>query len=133
MLKKTVQSIIIFIASNPYLRNFIRIIFRLIKIKEDIPLKVGNDIIYVNSIDRLIAGRLWKSTYLSKFETELYKKIVKKNMTVLDMGANIGFFTILFAQLVGKDGKVFAFEPDPNNFRLLKKMLKQINITMLYA
>ena len=124
MFKKTTQSIISFLDTSPYIRRFIRIILKTVKIKIDIPLKLGKDTIYVNSINRCIAKTLWESACMSDLEPELCKKTIKKGMTVLDIGANIGFFTMLFAKLVGKEGKVFAFEPDPNNFRLLKKNIE---------
>jgi len=54
-------------------------------------------------------------------QTEFFKKNIKEGDIVLDLGAHIGYFTCLFAQLVGKSGKVFSFEPEPNNFKLLKK------------
>lgn len=53
--------------------------------------------------------------------TDLVKREIKENNIVLDLGANIGYYTLLFSKLVGDKGKVFAFEPDPENFALLKK------------
>jgi FkbM family methyltransferase len=43
---------------------------------------------------------------------------------VLDIGANIGDDTLVIARIIGSKGKVYAFEPDPENFKLLKKNVK---------
>jgi len=59
-----------------------------------------------------------------EFETEIFKKEIKKGDTVLDLGAHIGYYTLLAARLVGAKGKVFAFEPEPTNFALLKKNIE---------
>lgn len=53
--------------------------------------------------------------------TKFVKKEIKKGDMVLDLGANIGYWTCLLAELVGDKGHVYAFEPEPNNFQLLKK------------
>jgi len=51
-----------------------------------------------------------------KFLTEVVKKEIKEGGVVLDIGSHIGYFTLIFARLVGKTGKVFAFEPAPSSF-----------------
>jgi len=43
---------------------------------------------------------------------------------VVDVGANIGFTTLLFGQLVGEKGQVFAFEPNPKVFSYLQYNVK---------
>jgi FkbM family methyltransferase len=47
------------------------------------------------------------------------KQYVKPGMTVVDIGANIGFYTVLFSKIVGENGSVHAFEPDKLNFQHL--------------
>src|SRR3989344_1154319 len=49
----------------------------------------------------------------------LLREIVKPGMTVVDIGAHIGYFTRLLSKAVGPGGRVFAFEPEPENFSLL--------------
>lgn len=48
---------------------------------------------------------------------------VAPGMTVLDIGAQSGFYSLLFSRLVGSKGQVVAFEPLPANFRLLEENL----------
>ena len=51
-------------------------------------------------------------------ETEIVKTNVKKNDIVVDVGANIGYYTLLMAK---NHASVFSYEPEPQNFDLLKK------------
>ena len=48
-------------------------------------------------------------------ETEIVKTHVKKNNIVVDIGANIGYYTLLMAL---NQAKVFSYEPEPKNFKL---------------
>jgi len=59
--------------------------------------------------------------------TKYFLENVSEGDVALDVGANIGYFTLLFASLVGKEGKVFSFEPEPSNFEILKKNVKLNN------
>ncbi len=51
----------------------------------------------------------------------LFRDCLKEGMTVVDIGANLGYFTVIAAGKVGPSGKVFSYEPDPRNFDLLKE------------
>ncbi len=50
---------------------------------------------------------------------EFFRKILKPGQVVLDVGANVGQFTLLSAKLVGAAGRVHAFEPAPEEYRKL--------------
>ena len=92
--------------------------------KKDVSVDVHGYRMYADTLDRIFALYLWKFSALESLETKLIKKIVKKNMVIFDIGANIGYYTLIFADIVGENGKVYSFEPDPNNYRLLVKNLK---------
>jgi FkbM family methyltransferase len=47
------------------------------------------------------------------------RSLVRPGMVVFDVGANLGFYTLLLARWVGEAGCVHAFEPDPEMFELL--------------
>lgn len=44
-------------------------------------------------------------------ETEFIRRIIREGMVVIDVGAYVGYFTMLFSKLVGSKGRVIAFEP----------------------
>lgn len=54
----------------------------------------------------------------------ILKEIITPGQTVVDVGANIGIFSIVLAKWVGKQGHVFSFEPAPKNIELLTKTVK---------
>jgi hypothetical protein len=53
------------------------------------------------------------------FTTELFKSCLRAGMTVVDIGAQLGYFTLLAGQAVQSEGRVYAFEPDPRTFPLI--------------
>lgn len=56
-------------------------------------------------------------------ETQLCQKLIRSGDRVLDIGANIGYYTLLFCDLVSLEGHVWAFEPDAQNFHYLQHNL----------
>lgn len=57
-------------------------------------------------------------------ETRLVQDYVEPDQAVVDIGANIGYYTLIFARIVSPSGRVFAFEPDIDNFNLLHKNIE---------
>jgi len=53
--------------------------------------------------------------------TELVSGILKKGMTCLDIGANIGYYVLLENKILGPDGQIIALEPSPLNYEYLQK------------
>lgn len=65
--------------------------------------------------------------------TNWVRKNVKKYDYVVDVGANIGYYTTLLAKLVGEEGRVFAFEPETNNYNLLLKNINTNDFNNVYT
>lgn len=62
----------------------------------------------------------------------LLARITPRGGTVLDLGAHIGFLSLYFASLVGPEGRVFAFEPGPNNLAYLRRNARaRSNLTVV--
>lgn len=53
-------------------------------------------------------------------EKYTYLNLIKEGDTVIEGGANVGYFTKLFAQIVGRPGDLHAFEPTPSTFKILE-------------
>ena len=62
-----------------------------------------------------------------KSESKIMEEEIKVGNIVVDVGANIGLHTLNMARIVGNTGQVFAFEPDPSNFKILEKNVKVNN------
>ena len=116
----------------PPIRFTAKKILGLIEFKKDICIHVGGFRIYSNTIDRLLASLMWKFESLEGYESQVLKDHLKKGMTIIDIGANIGYYTLLMGQITGPDGIVYAFEPEPNNFRLLSKNILKNNIQNIH-
>ncbi len=63
--------------------------------------------------------------------TNFFIRYVQNNMTVIDVGAHVGIYSMLSSELVGKTGHVHSFEPTPWTFRILTENTKKLpNVTI---
>ncbi|MBI2327840.1 FkbM family methyltransferase [Candidatus Curtissbacteria bacterium] len=75
-------------------------------------------------LDKNNSLRLFKTPTDISLQTTIVRKNIKLGQVVIDVGAHIGYYSLIFAKLVGSSGRVFAFEPDKNNFSLLVKNVR---------
>ncbi|MDD4938047.1 MAG: FkbM family methyltransferase [Candidatus Shapirobacteria bacterium] len=95
----------------------------------------GKYIFYYLANDKYVGQRIALEKY-EPYETKLILRQTKPKDVIVDVGANIGYYTVLLADKVGKTGKVFAFEPDVISFEILKKNVevnKLKNVVLINA
>jgi len=106
----------------------LRAMYMAITPDKDVRFSVGRHEIFMNPKDRGIGQKLYLTGGYAAGRTRLIAECVRPGQTVVDLGANIGFFTFQMAELVGETGRVIAVEPDPRNFRLLKKSIENAEV-----
>jgi FkbM family methyltransferase len=74
---------------------------------------------FVSPEDTFIGQQLLHTKSYEDHVSRIFRERLAPGMAVLDIGANIGYFSLLAASIVGAAGKVFAFEPSADNVRLL--------------
>lgn len=84
---------------------------------------LGHFKMFVDTHDVGLASHLMLDGYWEMWVTETIARLVRPGMVVADIGANVGYFTLLMAHLVGAQGRVHAFEPNPRLVTLLEKSL----------
>ena len=79
--------------------------------------------------DTIIARRLYLHGEFEPTECAYLASVLKPGMVVYDIGANLGYHTVLAARLVGPAGRVICFEPDPANYSLLTENIRLNRLT----
>lgn len=88
---------------------------------DDIATQVGN--LYMHSKDRVMTRLLRETGVWEEAEMAFLRATLKPGHTFLDIGANIGYFTVFASELVGPTGRVIAVEPERRNLSLLRANL----------
>lgn len=85
--------------------------------------RVGPFLIEFDPRDRVLAKSLVLHGTYERFETAIFLAELRPGDIALDIGANIGYYTLHTARAVGPAGRVVAIEPDPSNLALLRANL----------
>jgi len=90
--------------------------------------QIGNNIMYLDLKDAGLSAQLMRMKPGSPDREPAFMKIlrqeVREGTAAMDIGANIGYVTLIMAELVGPSGRVYAFEPEPRSFKILSKNIE---------
>ena len=79
--------------------------------------------------DIVLPDNISRNTYLTGFfeaeDTEAFIKLINEGDTFVDIGAHLGYYSMLAARLSGPQGKVVSFEPTPSTFEVLQTNLNR--------
>lgn len=85
----------------------------------------GNPLkMYLNPDCQVMTPDIMKDKIWEAHETHWIIQNIREGDIVLDIGANVGYYTLIAAKLVGEKGRVYAFEPEPVNFEILGQNVK---------
>lgn len=96
-------------------------------IKKLIPkkVKIGKATLFLNPNDPVVSGAIFFNVYETT-ERKFIKSISFKGMRVLDIGANIGYYTALLSQEAGDNGLILALEPDLESYKYLSQSIRSL-------
>jgi FkbM family methyltransferase len=98
-----------------------------------LPLRLIPEAAVVPVLQGPLRGKRWRvgssnhGCWLGSYEYEkqrVLQRSIKPGDVVYDIGANVGFYTLLASTLVAEHGRVYAFEPLPSNLEDLRNHLK---------
>lgn len=122
------------ISNRTPLGKFLRFPLRLIPTEMRMPILQGR-----LTGKQWIVGSSQHGCWLGSYESDkqlLFEKTITEGSVVFDLGAHVGFYTLLASTLVGSKGRVFTFEPMPKNLFYLKEHLRlnrMTNVTVIEA
>ena len=93
----------------------------------DVDTRVGK--LFLHADDKVMTPLISETGHWELEESEFLAATLREGDTFLDVGANIGYMTVLGARLVGAAGRVIAVEPDDDNLLLLRANLWRNGLT----
>jgi FkbM family methyltransferase len=87
------------------------LVYRVAGRPTDLRLRIGDGVISLNPAD-VLETAMFQGAY-DRAETRLLPLLARPGGTCIDVGANVGFYTLMLAAAVGKSGRIIALEPAP--------------------
>lgn len=84
---------------------------------------LGDQRMYLDTTDYALAPHLIRDGFWEIWITQAMARILQPGMTCVDVGANVGYYTLLMANVAGPEGHVVALEPNPRIAELLRQTL----------
>lgn len=76
--------------------------------------------------DAFISTELEMHGTWEPLETEVIKRLCRAGDFVLDIGGNIGWYSVVVSKIIGPTGRLISFEPDPKNYAMLSRNLARV-------
>lgn len=121
---------------NPLIRPILEGVYNIVRPKGIVEKEIQGSVMRLNTAYRGVVNHLIHEGVYEPTETTLFLQQLRPGMTVVDIGANIGYYTLLAARAVGSTGAVHAFEPEPQNFAMLTENVrinKYNHVTLQHA
>ncbi len=96
--------------------------------EDALPCTVGDVELLADAADAAVTPGLRSGQYEPHL-TAVFERYCRPGMTVVDVGANLGYYSLLASKLVGASGKVIALEPNSENCRLLLSSLRMNGVS----
>jgi FkbM family methyltransferase len=96
-------------------------VYRAVRPRERVLLSVQGIRMEVDPSQMGVVPELLRDEIFERCETELIRSLLKPGQVFVDVGGNIGYYTLIAASVVGPTGRIFSFEPEPSNFEFLRR------------
>jgi FkbM family methyltransferase len=116
------------LSNIPHSRRLYKKFENLIIPRRPVYLKSIDSYMYLDPNDGSLGGGLLLNGYMEPYICDLISNRVKLGMTCVDVGANIGYVSLLMAKKLSNTGRLYCFEPDPYTFRQLSGNIRVNNI-----
>lgn len=108
-----------------------RVIFRNVDRGTVLNRKFGNARIHLDVSRSNAQQLLWLTGKQFVQELPILSRLVRPGFTIVDVGANIGYYALIFAELIQREGSILCFEPDDANRLELRRNIEDNGLASL--